>query len=808
MIPGQKKTLCRKKMITCCLAVILSQAVTGQRAADSIRRLFDRQRDIFPQEKIYLHTDRDCYDAGDTIWFRAYPVDAATHIPYVASCYVYVELIDPADSVILRVKIERSEANVFCGYLPVPPHAAAAQYVLRAYTRNMYNVGEAFFCMQSVRVSNPSMQRSRTAAMSQNSEDWDVSFYPEGGSMLPDVVGKVAFKAMKSNGMPLHVKGKVYGDDGAFCLDFETTVQGMGVFPFRPEKGKSYYAVCTNSAGVSRRFSLPAMTGQRIALTCNSIYDKLYVSVSGDVSEDCYLLAHSRGIVYHVEPWKPDGKAVAFTRSSFPSGILHLLLFDREMNPVSERLVFILNDDQAGLKVQTDRETHPARNRIAVNIELTDAAGRPLTGSCSVAVTEDRATPSDAGADIISSLLLASDIGENIGNPAFFLQNSRLSAFALDLLMMTNGWRRYDVKRLVRGEFQHPDILPEVRQEVKGTVRNLLTGRPAKDMPVTLFTSDGKYFGTVSTDNNGRFVFLNADMPDSTTVFLQTSPKSGLNRYELILEEEHFPPKTLPFHAGGAGGSSEVSAVSERYPEQAQIRHDAEDVARTINLDEITVTAPAPGPKTRKSPYYTQPNYSITEEELNAFPPGNVDRLLGSFPGVTISRLDGEFEIMVNNYGNYGQPALMVDGIFVEKDYIDAMNINDIAQVDLLKGVNASIFGMRGAGGIIAFFTKDGKSGRLQSPNPPPYARTVMPLGIQRPAEFYAPGYDTRQPKAGGKPDVRKTVYWQPVLRTGADGKAAFEFYTSDTDSSCTVVIEGISSSGKIIRQKKKIGRE
>lgn len=79
----------------------------------------EQQRFEFPQEKIHVMTDRGSYLAGDTIWLRAWIVDAMTHQQVDASKFVYVELISPTDSVFTRVKIHADINGVYKGYMPL-----------------------------------------------------------------------------------------------------------------------------------------------------------------------------------------------------------------------------------------------------------------------------------------------------------------------------------------------------------------------------------------------------------------------------------------------------------------------------------------------------------------------------------------------------------------------------------------------------------------------------------------------------------------------------------------------------------------
>jgi hypothetical protein len=121
---------------------------------DSIQDRFKDQLMLFPQEKLYLHTDKSAYIAGDTIWFRAHVVDAATHIPATVSRCVYVELINQLDSVIHRVRVCLSD-SIYCGYMPIPISAPQSSYHLCAYTRFMENLNQDCLFDVELPVINP-----------------------------------------------------------------------------------------------------------------------------------------------------------------------------------------------------------------------------------------------------------------------------------------------------------------------------------------------------------------------------------------------------------------------------------------------------------------------------------------------------------------------------------------------------------------------------------------------------------------------------------------------------------------------------
>ena len=70
---------------------------------DSIPEFFLQQQNIFPQEKIYVQTDKSNYLVGDTIWFRAFLVDACMHTLSTLSNFVYADLLDPHNRLVDRI---------------------------------------------------------------------------------------------------------------------------------------------------------------------------------------------------------------------------------------------------------------------------------------------------------------------------------------------------------------------------------------------------------------------------------------------------------------------------------------------------------------------------------------------------------------------------------------------------------------------------------------------------------------------------------------------------------------------------------
>ena len=223
----------------------------------------------------------------------------------------------------------------------------------------------------------------------------------------------------------------------------------------------------------------------------------------------------------------------------------------------------------------------------------------------------------------------------------------------------------------------------------------------------------------------------------------------------------------------------------------------------------MVVTAERTPPK--KSQFYQTPDHSITAERLeNISGATDIYTLLSQLPGVQVVRnggVGGGADIYIRGQSSLllqSTPLLLVDDIVTDILYLNMISIHDIAQIDVLKGANASVFGARGGNGVIAIHTKDG-SNISEIASQPFHIKTSLPLGYQQPVAFYAPKYETEEQRNNPRPDLRTTIHWQPVVQTDSKGMASFGFYTADGQTSYTVIIEGVCNDGQIIRQEAKL---
>ena len=198
-------------------------------------------------EKVYLHTDRDSYYPGDDIWFKAYLIDATDRLLTSHSHNLHVELISP-DSKIIDSRIVRLNEGLGNGDFRLPEAIQSGQYRLKAYTNYMRNFGDQLFFNKDITIINPT-DASKTFSDTTDyiKNKLEISFFPEGGSLVDDVTSIVAFKAVNALGEGCDVSGEIYSSSGEKITSFKSTHKGMGTFPMTPVTGLNLLCSCQRS---------------------------------------------------------------------------------------------------------------------------------------------------------------------------------------------------------------------------------------------------------------------------------------------------------------------------------------------------------------------------------------------------------------------------------------------------------------------------------------------------------------------------------------------------------------------------------
>jgi len=634
----------------------------------------------------------------------------------------------------------------------------------------------------------------RYACISSGQDDFDVSFFPEGGYLLGGAVCRVAFKSVNSAGRDENVIVNVVSEQGDTLAMASTLVRGMGYFSFYPEKGGKYYAVCKNKNGRIKKFELPSADVAVHGLKLDIISGKIRVSVlsaSEAPKDSLFLLAHVRGAVVYANWWNYQKGIISFDKRVFPSGVVQFLLLDKDLNPISERLVFCNNNDQTKIFFSTDQKSYHPRQLISAHVGVADQNNKPLKGNFSVSVVDEKDVPADTCFNILSTLLLTSELKGYIDSPSFYFQNNnKLAEIGLDLLMMTHGWRRYNLPEIIKGNLEEPKEKPEVSQTISGIVKEgLMMNKPADHSTVTMVALNSKYMDMGETDQNGRFSFNGLEFPDSTRFLVQALTSKGKDHLELTVDPESYPPilDPVPLPAW-----SVKPITTPDFILKAEQKISVEGGLLSVNLGEIEVTASKQQEK--------ESSYNFMNTEVYS------DKDIASYNSFDFQSLLERLRIVFtgdNSPTFRNEPVFFaVDGF--ERSYSELkidLQPDQIEKIEFAKDESAASYfggGMGNYGSTVIITTK---KGIYASAKPQFNMKMISPLGFQKPVEFYSPRYHTPEEKESSKPDLRTTVFWDPDIQLDQKGEASFSFYSADAAAATTyaVVIEGISEDGKII---------
>lgn len=630
------------------------------------------------------------------------------------------------------------------------------------------------------------------------SKDFDMQFFPESGVLLDNGFQCVAFKAIGTDGMSKKVSGKVYSQKGEEIAKIKTTHKGMGKFMLYAVPGDSYYAIVQSDQGVEKRFDLPQLETEGVALQLNFFREKINYSIINQLPNQLhplYLLIHSNGKPFVVTPFNSLIGQVAI--SDLDPGVFSFAIIDSLGNVYCERLFFKEPSSFPTISIQSDQEAYGKRELVNLSFKLQSEQGKTSEGAYSLSVTDSHFVRKDTINDnIISNLLLSSDIKGYIESPtSYFINDSVASEVKLDLLMLTQGWTRYSTSDLLKGQQEQGDYLMEAGQTLTGKVVNFF-GKPAKDRDVFGLVN-GNVIAT-KTDSYGKYVFDGIGFQDSVTFVLRAQKKRGIVDVEIVPDVETFPEPNTHFVRKG---SREQRTIQDDYFDQSKLKFFSDGGMRHIYLDEFTVKAKKKKSDSSRGYFSGMADSEVTSEQLDKMRGRNMLTILSTIPGVNVI---GN-QVTIRN--NQGAPLILIDGVpaFGGVEDIESMITDDIDYIQVFKGATASFFGAGSSNGVISFSTKRGTTSAVKIPIS---MATVTPLGCQKPEQFYVPKYDVKSIRNNPNPDLRTTIYWNPTLSTDSSGVVNVEFYTADPSNDYSVVLEGITKEGEICRFEGVVKRE
>ncbi|MBR5607577.1 MAG: carboxypeptidase-like regulatory domain-containing protein, partial [Bacteroidaceae bacterium] len=454
---------------------------------------------LIPQEKLYVHMDNTCYFQGDTIWFAAYSRSTDYGAPSQLSKVLYVELLNNDGYLVERKLIEMHNGRGNGFFALDKPVQYSGFYELRAYTRWQLNWGafehphskyaKRWFLSKQLRENfyrdyeklysrvfpvydKPGKEGSFEHKMTlrtmrryfrkdPDKRELKLSFYPEGGDLVAGVPCRVAFEATWDDGQ--WTEGHLYiGNDSV-----PVTNRGRGTFVFTPIAGKKQEAVFKTADGKRKKAELPKPEERGVAMQVRQGTDSVSVislQVAGGIAPDSLAISlMHEGCLEYFRPLSGSACTFSIPHHNLPAGVHQASVFDTEGKVWADRLFFVRKRgfERPSLEISSRQTEYDPYEKIELDIRATDTTKAAKWERLSIAVRDEyHADKTFDNGTILTEMLLASEVKGFIPEPGWFFEEDNAERRdALDLLMMTQGWRRFDWQQMAlpdKWEEKHP----------------------------------------------------------------------------------------------------------------------------------------------------------------------------------------------------------------------------------------------------------------------------------------------------------------------------------------------------------------
>lgn len=450
--------------------------------------------ETLPQEKVYVHMDNTCYFQGDTIWFTAYTQETYTGGPSDISGVLYVELLNNDGYLVERKLIEMKKGRGNGFFVLNNQIKYSGFYELRAYTRWQLNFGDKETEHEYFRdydklysrvfpvYDKPSapgdythnmtprvMRQTFKADIDEKEKKPVLSLFPEGGNLIAGLKNRVAFEAAMTDGEQLQGTLTI-GDDTV-----KTVHRGRGMFALVPQKGVDQEVTFVSTTGekVTTKLPQPEETGVVVRTKQEKDYTVIETELAGLNADSLALTIMHEGVL---EDYYVLGDSLNFKIEGLPAGVHQVTVFDTQGRVWADRLFFITQPKltESTLTVSGLQNEYTPYEKIDIDLAASESfmsgnsySPEHLTKGhsqewnewatkqrrekarkrLSVSLSIRDGSRSDAlfdNGNIMTEMLLSSEIKGFIPNPGwYFEKDDEEHQEALDLLMMTQGWRRF-----------------------------------------------------------------------------------------------------------------------------------------------------------------------------------------------------------------------------------------------------------------------------------------------------------------------------------------------------------------------------
>ena len=724
-------------------------------------------------ELVYLQTDKGIYETGEDLWFKTYTLDAQSLALSDRSKTLFVEMLNAKDSIVWQEKYPIL-SGIAEGHVYVDKDLKEGDYRIHAYTRfSFLNDTLRPVYPKKIRVVKSIAYKGTNTPQEKDQPVARLSFFPEGGCLIDGIPTKVAFKALDAKGMPAKVAGRLQ-ENGKDIAKLESVHDGMGFVFILPIKGASYKAVLSDG----REFPFAEVVSSGLSVHLRKQTDEylefLLSQPKGAAAQAIKLEGKMRGgLCCTATGTLSERLKIRIPLKEFPmQGIAEFTLYNADGQPMAERLVYIHPERKLHIELNTDSARYFTRGKGKLNVKVTDETGNPVQAHLGLSIF-DRAYQNELNPEnMLSYCYLSTEIKGNIHNPAYYFDsNNKDRQAALDLLLLTQGWRRYVWEKADSATLADCFLSDEIRgrQIIGKKKKRKELGNGEQLLQVSGPNTENRF---VFIDSLGKFVVPTDLMLGLRGGYVYLKPMLDKDEYKpsIVVEESFYKADSLrkscqSFFAC-MNPSLVVSDLALDYPVISQ--------DSSILLSEITVT----GKKGR-----------IFRDKMM----GRLDSLAQISIGVSwVCGCKSDCGTFLNDYKGYSHHPIGCPGAPPKKRVPPVIG----ETYALIKYEPVGKKGGWNDGWIITAMDHVTYQGEEFTEEELLRMNNLWRVkGYYGTREFYQPDeLDVQSPL----PDARNVLLWKPDIVTDEKGVAEVEFFCSDINTSFVGVVEGTDGLGNL----------
>ncbi len=709
------------------------------------------------QEQVLLHTDKDILEPKEHLFFKAYVLTGPEQLRVSASDVLKVELLNE-NGQLVNSQYHKVVDGAAEGSFKVPKKTKSGKHYLRAYTRWMLNYGPENFAVKAI-----SVRKGKLLSSVGNLDFGGIEVFPEGGNLIVGLENRIAVGFEKLGETQI----SVVDENNNEVAKVQHYGGGLGTFLLKPKVGERYSLLLNKG----RKIPLPNSNAVGYTLRLNTIDDSKVVakvaSTKNLKDQDIYLRGRINGIKFFeskVDFNKNNEVEIDIPKGKLPNGVLRLQLEDDIDQVWASRPLHISNNE---LRLQIE-ETSNVEGR-SLKIKVTDTEGMPVQTELSVALGQNKTVSTSKNSfDSVRNQRFLNDL--------LVLTNQLPADYALNKITELPDEIRYNFQKGLEfyGRAYDLDAVPLTNTKIQIVVSG---------------EGEAEAYEVV-TNEEGLFELKNLQIEGEADMVFRRVAEEDRDKFVKVVPYQY---ETPPLNFEDKNVQQDLRSKQFIPKKQTAEFKPDENAERLVTLEGVTLIGEKLKAKRTPSIYNIEPD-RVTYQ--NPERPRTIPELFLGIPGVQVVGLGSLNPRLVLPRTIGGGPTLwVIDGLPLIQptslnDIMSLVPFFDVDRIELLLGANATIYGTRGAGGVILMYTRNGRDENY-------FNRKKARLTFEGFHDSLS--FDTYREQLNAKrgKTENNTVYWNPSLKTDENGEAVIELPKLSESGEITFDVKAITPDGK-----------